>query len=201
MSREMELYAATEPGCDLVKEKLILYRKQKEDKKSALLLAASSKNRRISNLAAKENEAPSNRQVSQRRPSTGRCLSNPAVEKRKSFAKIAKPEVQSSIVAVQVNDAHCIDKLEIKSVYTSKRTSFSECDDVRSLMDCVDEENLAVGELANPTSLRFSFGDRYQQELCSKDQHEQIKSSSLKTIEKIDCFEQVEDKMLIKHTL
>jgi hypothetical protein len=202
MSREMEPSATTEPGCDLVKEKLILYRKQKEDKKSALLVAASSKNRCTSNPAAKENKAPSNRQVVQRRSLTatskGRCLSNPAVEKRKSFAKTAKPIVQSSTVTVEVNNAHCVDISEAKAVHSSKRTSFSECDDVRLLMDCDDEDNLAVGELANPTSLRFSFGDRDQQELCGEDRHEQTSSSSLKSIENIDCFQQVKDKMLIK---
>jgi hypothetical protein len=205
MSREMELSATTEPGCDLVKEKLILYRKQKEDKKSALLVAASSKNRCTSNPAAKENKAPSNRQVVQRRSltatSTGRCLSNPAVEKRKSFAKTTKPIVQSSAVAVQVNDAHCVDISEAKAVHSSKRTSFSECDDVRLLMDCDDEDNLAVGELANPTSLRFSFGDRDRQEFCSNNQHEEKSSSSLKPIEKIDCFQQVKDEMMIKYNL
>jgi hypothetical protein len=202
MSREMEPPAATDTSCDKLKDKLKLYKEQKALRRSS---GVSSMNRCTLNPVAKENKAPSNKQVLQKRSSTSsytsRCISKPTVDRRTSSVKSVKPVVQSTAVPIQLNDAHCVDIAKVNAVESRKRTSFGECDDVRVLMDCDNEDNLAVGELAHPTSLRFSFGDRDRQGFCSDNQDEQESSSSLNPIEKTNGFQQVKDEMLIKCTV
>jgi hypothetical protein len=202
----MEPPAATDASCDRLKDKLKLYKEQKKENKAVRRSSGvPTMNRNALNRVGKENKAPSNKQVLQKRSSTAsytsRCISKPTDDKRTSFVKSVKPTVQSTAVTTQLNDAPCMDTAKVSAVESRKRTSFSECDDVRVLMDCDDKDNLAVGELAHPTSLRFSFGDRDQQDFCSDIQDEQESSSSLNPIEKTNGFQQVKDEVLIMCTL